>query len=1230
MIMKKRFKKELVKSILGIFFAIMGIITAVAVPFVNTNNAFADPETSETSEADSEAAEKNEDEQESADKENNGSTIKMSNLMAATGNNCKDSLGEVGWLVCPVTEKISEATDWLYEKLRGILEINPVTISDGSPIYEIWKYCLNITNIVFVVFLLVVVYSQITGVGITNYGIKKILPKLIVAAVLVNLSFLICTIAVDISNIVGNGLRGMFDGIEQSVLASSTASSMTTATGDLTEEAKLSYASMYGTLASGALVTVGGVAIAFETGAIWMLIPVVLGAIVAVVSGLITVALRQAVVMLLIMISPLAIVASMLPNTENLFKKWKQLFIKMLVFYPMFSLLFGASSLAGFAIIASATDGFGVLLGTAVQIFPLFFSWSLMKMSGTFLGTINAKMRGLAEKPLATNRAWADSHRQLSKQKHLASGRVYTPSLRLRQFLSDRKVAREEDTADYASTVKNRGLAYNAARKYGKNGVPNKEAEEDYEMQARNMRYTRVIEQHKNNMNKGLGQLEVVKAGATSAQKARLAKLDLANVNAADMLKAERARAEKIEYDNAVGFHKRMEDAINVHMDDKHAAVVGSQYTKHFDDEKKAAEARARYASINRVMEGDELNTQYVAATAAHGYDTQAKIVMSKFQKYFELTPPTRDVRYRLEEFSRFSKKAADGVGFDIKASDNIDAVVSGLRILNQRGDTDFVKDILDDILDGKYGGLKLGSHASQSLASFLMFDVKDNDPYLRRFGKYINLETARMYDKNDRKKDTVDYDEYIKGYHIEPDGSKMYAKKDMVKLMEGTSLDGIERTALDNYDKSLRKAYTDENGVLDLEAYRKKRSEVDKATAPQFISANMKFLSGSEQIASAVKSKTGFYGEQDKTTGEYSMIPVWDNPKEAAELFKSCGDNEEEKAKAKKGLKTWYREQTLQYLRDQTPAQILGLRSDFYVPLIEHLSDAYLYDEDGNEIPERVQELKGMEEAVISQYGSLDSKKAKDALIELKKKPAGEVFRELLYRKGKLRQIEKSKRSGAANNAKDWVRELLLLDSENGLREWIYQREYSAGSGGNITGDGASGSVSGDSSAGAGEKKNNLGTIQPAMKASRPQTPNNPVNQETVRRKAKDEAMKQQNQKQKDEIKKMLDELKKQQKQEADVNLTPAPQSVSVYSVEDIARLTTEIEDIWYNVRDNGIGDEYSDFFEASYDFVMKNLGDASYVATAYEKYYQDNPDGDSYDLREYLIRLLESLLED
>ena len=107
---------------------------------------------------------------------------------------CKDSLASLGWLVCPSTGKISEAVDFLYDKIEDILVINPVEMKDGSPIYEIWKYFQGITNVLFSVFLLVVVLSQITGVGITNYGIKKTLPKLIIAAILVHLSFYICSL----------------------------------------------------------------------------------------------------------------------------------------------------------------------------------------------------------------------------------------------------------------------------------------------------------------------------------------------------------------------------------------------------------------------------------------------------------------------------------------------------------------------------------------------------------------------------------------------------------------------------------------------------------------------------------------------------------------------------------------------------------------------------------------------------------------------------------------------------------------------------------------------------------------------------------------------------------------------------------------------------------------------------------------------------------------------------
>ncbi|MCZ6324111.1 hypothetical protein O5165_25825, partial [Escherichia coli] len=51
--------------------------------------------------------------------------------------------------------------------------------------------------------------------GLNNYSIKKMLPRLIVAAILVNLSYYICAIAVDISNILGHSLQQALIDIRQ-------------------------------------------------------------------------------------------------------------------------------------------------------------------------------------------------------------------------------------------------------------------------------------------------------------------------------------------------------------------------------------------------------------------------------------------------------------------------------------------------------------------------------------------------------------------------------------------------------------------------------------------------------------------------------------------------------------------------------------------------------------------------------------------------------------------------------------------------------------------------------------------------------------------------------------------------------------------------------------------------------------------------------------------------------
>ena len=999
MIAKKELKTRLGRIVFGCFFVIMGILGIFSGMVASGQEAYAIPE--ETVVVDDATNNETQATEENLDTEDEVTGEVARNTSG--GDSCKDSLGAIGWLVCPTTGKIAEAVDWLYDKIEEILVINPISMEDGSPIYEIWKYCRGITNIVFIIFLLVVIYSQLTGLGISNYGLKKVLPKLIVTAVLVNLSFLICSLAVDVSNIVGNGLRGIFTGVEESVMANG-----------VSPEIEVSYSSMYSSLAGGTALAVGTGVVAFEFGAIWMLIPVVLGAIVAVVSGLITIALRQAVVVLLIMISPLAMVANILPNVEQWFKKWKDLLIKMLVFYPMFSLLFGASSLAGFAIILSAKSGFGILLGVAVQIFPLFFSWSLMKMSGTFLGDINAKMRAIADRPLAANRAWAESRMRLSKQKHLLSERAYTPSLRLMQFVNKRKIAREAEISEKEAALKERGLAYRARQNYKKgniDGTLSKKGEEAYELQARVAGYQRIVLRDKNNFNKGFD----YRAKKGTVEWARLRELDRMNIEASDALEMEKARGEKIDYNNAAGFHSRMEDAINAHFD---AENVGrSDYKRHKISDRTAAEVRYEVAS--RTMEGDISDIQYAAATAAQAYDTQKKIVETKMQKYFELTPPTRDIEYRLGELTKNENAIA-----------NIDSIIAGMRILNQRGDTDLLRQQMENVLSQ---GVELGTHASQALAGFLMFEVKDSDPWLRRFGKYINLETANVYNKNNRQEMKVTYDEYIKGYHKEPNGEIMYAKRPMAVLMEGTSLDGIERTALSNFDDSLIEAYSyvgeDGKKHLNVDEYLKKREEIQKSIGPQFISASLKYLAGSEQLKSAVSFLTGYSYSQVKDENGKAVLDDDGNVKYE---WKARWDKGGDLADDPKAAREYFEKKSLQYFKDQTPTQILGLRSDYRDPLMEHLSEAFMDEsEEGEQYRRKISEIQ-------TKYGDLPaeeaSRKRKAEVAKLKMDMAGKQVRKILGKSGKLEQIYRTRRSGAANNAKDWLREWVSLDDEEAL----------------------------------------------------------------------------------------------------------------------------------------------------------------------------------------------------
>ena len=289
----------------------------------------------------------------------------------------------VGWLICPLMNFAGNISDSAYSAISQFLSIDPKIFKNDSTsggLKQAWNFFRDIANAVFAVIFLWVIFSQISNVGVSNYGIKKILPRLIIGALLVNLSFYLCQLAVDLSNILGFSLKGVLEGAASGIDTQSAA------------------AGSFSTFVVGGLALAGAALFLFLA----VSMPTIMALLLALLVVLVILIVRQAAIILLIAVSPLAFAAWLLPNTENLFKKWISMFKGLLVVFPVVSLLYGAGKLAGAVLAASATDDpnnpketmqFAAL---AVSILPLGATPFVLKSSLNSLGSFAGKLGGLS------------------------------------------------------------------------------------------------------------------------------------------------------------------------------------------------------------------------------------------------------------------------------------------------------------------------------------------------------------------------------------------------------------------------------------------------------------------------------------------------------------------------------------------------------------------------------------------------------------------------------------------------------------------------------------------------------------------------------------------------------------------------------------------------------------------------------------------------------------------
>lgn len=302
----------------------------------------------------------------------------------------------VGWIICPIVTFMSNVTDGAYTMAKKLLVFQVTepwsTDPAKNPIYALWSTIRNVANLLFVIAFFIVIFSQATNFGISAYGIRKMLPRIIVAAILVNLSYYACIFAIDISNIIGGSLDGMIKSLPAGAAPANTEGN--------------TWASLSSNVLIGsASIGLTAVLAIFATGTVFAFLAF---SILAIMTAVAIFLARHVLLIMLIILSPLAFAAYILPNTENLFDKWRKAFIAMLVMYPLVAVLFAGSQVASQVMRMTADQTGGdlawlyKLFSLAVLAIPLFGIPWIVKFSGGFIGRIagmvNDRSKGFVDR----------------------------------------------------------------------------------------------------------------------------------------------------------------------------------------------------------------------------------------------------------------------------------------------------------------------------------------------------------------------------------------------------------------------------------------------------------------------------------------------------------------------------------------------------------------------------------------------------------------------------------------------------------------------------------------------------------------------------------------------------------------------------------------------------------------------------------------------------------------
>jgi hypothetical protein len=297
---------------------------------------------------------------------------------------CPISSWALRWLVCPVIDVIDHSIVELNPILDGMFTISPtITNANEKPgisFYKAWGDFRDIAVSLLVIVALVMVIGQAMGVEMLDaYSIRKVLPRLLIAAIALTLSWPLMGFVVQFFNDMGNWIG---DIILYPFAVTAT---------------QLAGVSPGGATGIATDIMAAGVAGAGIAGAIFVLgvpgiIALMLSLLLALIVAFITLLIREMIIIICMITAPIAIVSYILPATQKLWKFWKDAFISALIMFPIVSAFIATGRVL--AIISSSLPGAAPIMAPIAIVVSYFMISTAFKLAGGLMGQASGMVQG--------------------------------------------------------------------------------------------------------------------------------------------------------------------------------------------------------------------------------------------------------------------------------------------------------------------------------------------------------------------------------------------------------------------------------------------------------------------------------------------------------------------------------------------------------------------------------------------------------------------------------------------------------------------------------------------------------------------------------------------------------------------------------------------------------------------------------------------------------------------